>query len=59
MQVGSLRGQDYSKLFLLCLVLLGVAFSTFKAPDKGKEKGVIENVMSYSWQSLVGKEEDK
>lgn len=56
-QVGSLRGQDFSKLFLLCLVLLGVAFSTFKASSETKEKGAIESVMSYSWQSLVANEE--
>jgi hypothetical protein len=37
---------------------LGVAFSTFKASSETKEEGEIERVMSYSWQSLFGSEED-
>lgn len=53
MQIGSLRGQDFSKLFILFTVLIGVALATFNTLGIFKNENLVQSLMSVSWADML------
>ncbi len=51
--VGSLRGQDFSKLFIMLLVVLGVALETLYGLGELSGHEYIKSIISSSWESVL------
>lgn len=51
-QMGSLRGQDFSKLFILTLILVGVVFKTLSSLGYLGDGSLIETFIAKGWEVL-------
>ena len=51
-QTGSLKGQDFGKVFLLIVILIGIAFSTYSSITGGSSENPVEKFLKTDWSDL-------
>jgi hypothetical protein len=53
-QTGSLRGQDFAKLLILAIVLIGVVVETVLTINQGAPSSFMRDLMALDWSSIIG-----